>query len=279
MHFEGTESKEFGGTKKGRIYLTSHRMIFINKHDGDPMKSFSFPFFSMSSIELEQPIFGANYIKGKVSAQPGGNWTGHAIFKLKFLTGGAIEYGQAMLQAAKMASRYMPPAPPPYTAPSGPFYPAAPPAYMPPPGGYYGFVPPTHVFPNYPPENTVFMTDMPPPYPGISPPPYGTPNPPPPQGPGGYQPSGVAPPPPAGFHVTQNGVPPNVGYNQTPNYNAASAPPSENPAFSSEKSQGAQAAYYFPQAPNYAYVPQSNYYGQPPSGPPPPYSESSKKQQ
>jgi hypothetical protein len=27
-------------------------------------------------VELEQPIFGANYIKGKVRAQPGGNFTG-----------------------------------------------------------------------------------------------------------------------------------------------------------------------------------------------------------
>jgi hypothetical protein len=29
-------------------------------------------------VELEQPIFGANYIKGKVRAQPGGNFTGIA---------------------------------------------------------------------------------------------------------------------------------------------------------------------------------------------------------
>lgn len=31
-----------------------------------------------------------------------GNWSGKANFKLKFFKGGAIEFGQAMLRAAKM---------------------------------------------------------------------------------------------------------------------------------------------------------------------------------
>lgn len=46
--------------------------------------------------------------------------------------------------------------------------------------GYYGWVPPTHVFPQQPPTGGVFMTDAPPPYPGIVP---------------GYQPNGYGPPP------------------------------------------------------------------------------------
>lgn len=41
--------------------------------------------------------------------------------------------------------------------------------------GYYGWVPPTDAFPQHPPTDGVFMTDAPPPYPGIVP---------------GYQPSG-----------------------------------------------------------------------------------------
>lgn len=49
---------------------------------------------------LEQPIFGANYIKGVVVAQPNGNWAGQAKFKLVFKAGGAIDFGQAMLKAA-----------------------------------------------------------------------------------------------------------------------------------------------------------------------------------
>lgn len=54
-------------------------------------------------MELEQPVFGANYIKGKVRAQPGGNWVGEAKFKLIFKKGGAIDFGQAMLRAASMS--------------------------------------------------------------------------------------------------------------------------------------------------------------------------------
>ena len=98
-------------------------MIFNTKKQDDPMKSFSFPFVALKDVELEQPIFGANYIKGKVRpvflslytctlnnrsqvrAQPGGNFTGEAKFKLHFKSGGAIDFGQAMLKAATMASR------------------------------------------------------------------------------------------------------------------------------------------------------------------------------
>lgn len=59
-------------------------------------------------------------------------------------------------------------APPAYQAPPGSWQNAPPPAYSAPNGGYYGWVPPTDVFPNAPPANTVFMSDMPPPYPGIN---------------------------------------------------------------------------------------------------------------
>lgn len=56
-------------------------------------------------VELEQPMFGANYIKGKVRAQPNGNWVGEAKFKLMFKSGGAIDFGQAMLKAAYMGTQ------------------------------------------------------------------------------------------------------------------------------------------------------------------------------
>ena len=66
MEFAGQDGAEFRGEKKGRLYLTTHRMIFNTKKQDDPMKSFSFPFVALKDVELEQPIFGANYIKGKV---------------------------------------------------------------------------------------------------------------------------------------------------------------------------------------------------------------------
>ena len=117
MEFAGQDGVEFKGEKKGRLYLTTHRMIFNNKKQDDPMVSFSFPFVTLKDVELEQPIFGANYIKGKVRAQPGGNFTGEAKFKLHFKSGGAIDFGQAMLKAAQMASRNYNgnDLPPPYT--------------------------------------------------------------------------------------------------------------------------------------------------------------------
>ncbi len=102
MHFDGQSGAVFSGDKSGRLYLTTHRMIFNSKKKGDPMQSFSFPFVALKDVELEQPIFGANYIRGKVRAQPNGNFSGEAKFKLHFKHGGAIDFGQAMLKAAQM---------------------------------------------------------------------------------------------------------------------------------------------------------------------------------
>ena len=50
-------------------------------------------------------MFGANYIKGIVMAQPNGNWSGQAKFKLVFKSGGAIDFGQAMLKAASFGNK------------------------------------------------------------------------------------------------------------------------------------------------------------------------------
>lgn len=60
-------------------------------------------------------------------------------------------------------------APPPYQPPQGNPHPVPPPAYAPPPQGYYGWVPPYQVFPEHPPVNSVYVHDVPPPYPGIVP--------------------------------------------------------------------------------------------------------------
>jgi len=170
IEFSGQDAKEFKGTKSGRLYLTTHRMIFNNKKQNDAMQSFSFPFVSLKDVELEQPIFGANYIKGKVRNQPAlSNFVGEVKFKLHFKSGGAIDFGQAMLKAAQMASRnVVNDPPPPYTPPTSGWYAAPPPAYAPPAEGYQGWIPPTHVFPDHPPANSVYMTDAPPPYPGIT---------------------------------------------------------------------------------------------------------------
>ncbi|XP_023037564.1 WW domain-binding protein 2 isoform X2 [Drosophila willistoni] len=173
MEFSGQDNGLFKGSKAGRIYLTSHRMIFNNKKSAEPLQSFSAPFVALSDVEIEQPVFGANYIKGKVRAQPNGNFVGEVKFKLHFKAGGAIEYGQALLRAAKTAMNnyhrggLVGDDPPPYQ-PAGSWNEAPPPAYQPPPG-YYGWLPQHDAF-SGPAPNTVFMSDNPPPYPGITPP-------------------------------------------------------------------------------------------------------------
>ncbi|XP_053606106.1 WW domain-binding protein 2 isoform X2 [Plodia interpunctella] len=169
VDFYGNETGEFKGTKTGRMYLTTHRLIYNSKSNSDPMRSFSFPFIALQDVTVEQPMFSANFIKGKVRAQPNGNFIGEVKFKLTFKAGGAIEFGTAMLKAAHIASRYNPGAsPPPYTPPAGPWYAAPPPAYQPPAQGYYGWVPPYSAFPDQPPPNSVFVSDNPPPYPGVT---------------------------------------------------------------------------------------------------------------
>lgn len=120
MEFSGQDDPLFHGTKQGSIYLTTHRMIFnAKKFEETMMKSFSFPFICLTDVDVEQPMFGANYIRGKVRAQENGNFVGEAKFKLVFKSGGCIDFAQAMLRAAHMAKQNSHnAAPPPYT-PSG----------------------------------------------------------------------------------------------------------------------------------------------------------------
>lgn len=292
MEFSGQDGPTFKGTKQGRVYLTTHRMIFNNKNSSDQMQSFSFPFVTLNDVQLEQPVFGANYIKGKVRAQENGNWTGESKFKLIFKHGGAIDFGQAMLRAAAMAQRNAGAAPPPpYTPPGGGWYAAPPPAYTPNPNNY-GWVPSTTVFPDQPAPNTIYMHDSPPPYPGIN---AGSPQGYPQQGPpqqgypqqgypqqgypqqGGYPPqNGYSYPPQQPGYPQQNGTP---GYGSTgvPGFSGApngamgfSLPPPAN----SKEAEAAQSAYYDPNRPQTAYVPPQAYYEPPPS-----YNSLNKKDQ
>lgn len=170
MAFEGpSDVVPLKGKKKGRCYLTTHRVIFNSKDGKDSLQSFSFPFLLMKEVELKQPVFGANYIKGCIKAEPQATWSGEAKFSIYFTHGGAIEFGQAMLTAARLASRNRPENPPPYyAAPNSGYYPAPPPAYEPPSNSHYSWVP-YQTFPNAPPANTIYMNEAPPPYPGVDP--------------------------------------------------------------------------------------------------------------
>ncbi|XP_058529711.1 postacrosomal sheath WW domain-binding protein [Ochotona princeps] len=102
-------SSLFSGTKSGTLFLTSYRVIFLTSHSvSDPMWSFMMPFQLMKNCTVEQPVFGANYIKGTILAAPDGGWEGQATFKLVFRAGGAIDFSQVMAEAAYAASRGAP---------------------------------------------------------------------------------------------------------------------------------------------------------------------------
>nr|XP_045361746.1 LOW QUALITY PROTEIN: WW domain-binding protein 2-like [Camelus bactrianus] len=173
----------FKGAKKGTVYLTSYRVIFLSK-EKDAMQSFMMPFYLMKDCEIKQPVFGANYIKGTVKAEAGGGWEGSASYKLTFMAGGAIEFGQRMLQVASQACRgeapsgaygysYMPsgayvfPSPVTsgmYPCPPGYAYPLPPPEFYPGPpmmDGAMGYVqPPPPPYPG-PMEPAVSSPDVP----------------------------------------------------------------------------------------------------------------------
>ncbi|XP_036787392.2 postacrosomal sheath WW domain-binding protein isoform X2 [Manis pentadactyla] len=107
QHPEGSDF--FSGTKRGTLFLTPYRVIFVTSHSvNDPMFSFMMPFDLMSNCVIEQPVFAPNYIKGTIQATPDGGWEGQAIFKLSFRKGGAIEFAELMMKASSAAARGIP---------------------------------------------------------------------------------------------------------------------------------------------------------------------------
>ncbi|XP_029425041.1 postacrosomal sheath WW domain-binding protein [Nannospalax galili] len=102
-------SNLFSSTKRGTLFLTSYRVIFVTScSDNDPMLSFMMPFNLMSNFTVEQPVFGANYIRGTIQAAPNGGWQGTATFKIVFRKGGAIEFAHLMTKAVAAAAQGVP---------------------------------------------------------------------------------------------------------------------------------------------------------------------------
>ncbi|CAH4028799.1 unnamed protein product [Pieris brassicae] len=272
LEFYGNDTPQFKGPKNGRMYLTTHRMIYNSKNNTDTVRSFSFPFVALQDVTVEQPMFSANYIKGKIHAQPNGNFVGEVKFKITFKSGGAIEFGTAMLKAAHLASRHSTPnaPPPPYTPPSGPWYAAQPPAYAPPPQGYYGWVPPYSAFPDQPAPNSVFVSNSPPPYPGVMGAAY-----PPGTGFSGSDATGGSGYPNAPPSYPGNGNPPGYPGNNPPaaGFAGGFVPPPGMSSSEAKAAEAAQSAYYDPNRPQTAYVPPS-YNDQPPT-----YQESTSKKE
>uniref|UniRef100_A0A671Q640 WW domain-binding protein 2-like n=1 Tax=Sinocyclocheilus anshuiensis TaxID=1608454 RepID=A0A671Q640_9TELE len=98
----------FKGTKKGSVYLTQYRMVFVSSTMKEKFCSLMFPYYLMKNCSIEQPVFAANYIQGLIKAEAGGGWEGQANFKMSFPSGGAIELGQHLFKLATNASRAPP---------------------------------------------------------------------------------------------------------------------------------------------------------------------------
>nr|XP_020480597.1 postacrosomal sheath WW domain-binding protein [Monopterus albus] len=234
------------GTKKGTVYLTPYRLVFVSSNTKDCLGSAMFPYYLMKGCSIEQPVFGANYIKGTVSAEPGGGWEGQAHFKMSFLSGGAIELGQHLFKLATNASRAAP-------AQNG----AASFGY-PSPGMMNGYGPPPPAPPGYPypppPQENGFYQG-PPPAAGNMGYPYPTPT-------AGMYPSGfdyMAPPPPYPGPPQPWTAPPQ-------NWTAPPPPP---PGNSKAAEAAAGSAYYNPSNPHNVYMPMEQ---PPPQERPPPYA-------
>ncbi|XP_034066126.1 postacrosomal sheath WW domain-binding protein [Gymnodraco acuticeps] len=231
------------GTKKGTVYLTPYRLLFVSSNTKDCMGSAMFPYYLMKGCSIEQPVFNANYIKGTVSAEAGGGWEGQASFKMSFPSGGAIEVGQHLFKLATNASRAAPaqngaasfgypspgmtngygPAPPAPPAPQGYTYTPSPQQ-----NGFYQGPPPPAANMGYP---------MPMPATGMYP--------------AGFD--YMAPPPP------YPGPPQN--WAAAPPQNWAAAP--QAPQGNSKAAEAAGSAYYNPSDPHNVYMPMER---------PPPYA-------
>ncbi|ELK07958.1 Postacrosomal sheath WW domain-binding protein [Pteropus alecto] len=236
-------SNLFSGIKRGTLFLTSYRVIFVTSHSvNDPMLSFMMPFNLMSNCTVEQPVFAPNCIKGTIQAAPDGDWEGQATFKLAFRKGGAIEFAQLMTKAASAAYPVVVYGPQPmrYGAPLGGY--GAPPAgYRAPPEGSEALPEGYRAPPAYgaPAEGSVApLAGYEAPTAGYEAPPAGYRAP-----PAEYE----APPPGYGAQPAGYGLPP-AGYVTPPAGNEAppsgqEAPPTRNRA-ESHKSVSAQPAGY-----------------------------------
>lgn len=138
---------------KGRLYLTTHRIVLIVTpfKPSSPVKSLCAPFCAITKIKLEQPIFGANYIEATVYDES--DRTKSFTFKLKFAKGGACEFAMAMNRAVSAVGQQRAQTqtqfPPSYTpSPTEQFYQAPPTVYA--PGYNCGVQMPINQFPgNY----------------------------------------------------------------------------------------------------------------------------------
>ncbi|CAO3635402.1 unnamed protein product [Cunninghamella blakesleeana] len=111
--------------RKGTVYLSNQRIIFIAKEPTQEFQSLNIPLLNLKQWKLEQPWFGANYIEGAVIPVPNGGLKTAGKLVLTFIDGGATEFTtifhsllERLAETNEMPSHYealptyMPPPPP-----------------------------------------------------------------------------------------------------------------------------------------------------------------------
>lgn len=146
----------FRGKYKGKVFVTTHRMIFLNNDQRDSLISFAIAFLYMKDLRVEQPIFGANYISGVAAAHPNGGFQGEVKFQLTYSSGGAIDASVALREVNSIFHRQTQAAPPSYGMAAADLYEPPPPSYQ-----------TVQTSPNYFAETYMFVSPAPAPYDGV----------------------------------------------------------------------------------------------------------------
>jgi len=120
----------FRGKHKGKVFVTTHRMIFLNDDQRDNLLSFAVAFMYMKNLHVEQPLLGANYISGIAAAHPNGGFQGEVKFQLTYSSGGAIDASTALREVNSIFHRQTEGAPPSYGMAAANLYEPPPPSYQ-----------------------------------------------------------------------------------------------------------------------------------------------------
>lgn len=120
----------FRGKHKGKVFVTTHRMVFLTDDQRDNLLSFAVAFLYMKDLRVEQPIFGANYISGIAAAHPNGGFQGEVKFQLTYSSGGAIDASKALREVNSIFHRQTQAAPPSYGMAAANLYEPPPPSYQ-----------------------------------------------------------------------------------------------------------------------------------------------------
>ncbi|ESN91156.1 hypothetical protein HELRODRAFT_182232 [Helobdella robusta] len=92
LQFDKTKNEFFKNPKTGKLFLTTHRLIFLNERKSDKMISLTMPYLNLKHLDMKQPIFGNNYIVGVIKPDNEDEvWSVSEEFRITINKGGTYE--------------------------------------------------------------------------------------------------------------------------------------------------------------------------------------------